>query len=366
MAFLTSITLSHFRSHKHAKLTLDKRPVAISGANGSGKTNIIEAISLFSPGRGLRGANAQAMMRMPECIGWKITGHVKSDNKTVEISFSSKQGRRRDVFIDGKTAAQIKLSKYTRVLWLVPSMDRLWIEGAEGRRRFLDRIALSFFPSHAENTLRYEKSMRERNKLLRDQVRDPHWYKALENQMAASGTEITKARKMAVRYILNSQKGATNEFPLAALELQQIHGDFLETEDELREAFEANRTSDLAAGRTSVGPHKSDIYTSYATKGIAATQCSTGEQKALLISIVLANARALSVYQSQSPLLLLDEVSAHLDKDRRKALYEEISALNLQAWMTGTEEELFSEFSDRAQYLSVLETNGTSQIIKKT
>ena len=366
MTFLTSITLSHFRSHKHANLTLDNRPVAISGANGSGKTNIIEAVSLFSPGRGLRRASAQAMMRTPECIGWKITGHIKSENKTAEISFSSRQGRARDVIIDGKNATQIKLSKYTRVLWLVPAMDRLWIEGAEGRRRFLDRIALSFFPRHAENTLRYEKSMRERNKLLRDQVRDPYWYRALENQMATSGTAITKARKMAIGYILNAQKGATTEFPPAALELQQIEGGFQENEDELRAAFEANRNNDLASGRTSVGPHKSDINASYATKGVAATHCSTGEQKALLISIVLANARALSVNQRLSPLLLLDEVSAHLDKDRRKALYEEIASLRLQAWMTGTEEELFSEFSDRAQYLTVQETDGTSQIIKKT
>ena len=366
MTFLTSITLSHFRSHKYAKLTLDHRPVAISGANGSGKTNIIEAVSLFSPGRGIRRASAQAMTRAPECIGWKITGHVKSENRITEISFSSEQGRTRHVSIDGKSATQVKLSHYTRVLWLVPSMDRLWIEGAEGRRRFLDRIALSFFPTHAENTLRYEKSMRERNKLLKDQIRDPYWYKALENQMAISGTAITKARKMAINYILNSQKGTTTEFPMATLKLQQIEGDFIETEDELREAFEVSRNIDLAAGRTTVGPHKSDILARYDTKGISATQCSTGEQKALLISIVLANARALSLHQKQSPLLLLDEVSAHLDRDRRLALYEEISTLGLQAWMTGTEEDLFSEFSDRAQHVMVRETDGNSQIIKKS
>ncbi len=366
MTFIKSIKLSHFRSHKHANLNLDHRPIAISGANGSGKTNIIEAVSLFSPGRGLRRANAQSMMRAPECLGWKISGHIKSENRSVEISFSAKPGLKREVNIDGKSATQIELLQYTRVLWLIPSMDRLWIEGSEGRRRFLDRIALSFFPTHAENTLRYEKSMRERNKLLRDQVGDPHWYKAIENQMAISGASINKARKTAINYILKSQTGATTEFPLATLKLQQREESFPETEDELRESFQSSRANDLATGRTNLGPHKSDIHASYATKGIAANQCSTGEQKALLISIILANARALSVYQSQSPLLLLDEVSAHLDKDRRAALYEEISALGLQAWMTGTDEELFLEFSDRAQYITVSENNGTSKIIKKT
>jgi len=235
------------------------------------------------------------------------------------------------------------------------------MEGAEGRRRFLDRITLSFFPKHAENTLRYEKSMRERNRLLKDQVRDPHWYKALERQMAEAGAAINTAREQALEFILASQQGSTTEFPLAGLELQQTEGFLPETAEDLYDAFEESRFRDLAAGRTMVGPHKTDVYGIYDAKGIPASQCSTGEQKALLISIVLANARALAFDHAKAPLLLLDEVSAHLDKDRRAALYEEICALGLQAWMTGTERDLFEEFGERAQYIRVDEVDGISE-----
>ena len=353
MTFLTSLTMSHFRSYKQAKFDLDERPVAISGPNGSGKTNILEAVSLFSPGRGLRGSSAQSMMRKPDCLGWKIIGHVMSGNRLMEILFSSSNGAARDVKIDGKNTTQIALAQHSRVLWLVPSMDRLWIDGAEGRRRFLDRICLSFFPAHAENTLRYEKSMRERNRLLKDQVRDPHWYNALERQMAEAGTAINIAREQALEFILTSQHGATTEFPVAELELLQTEGSLARTVEDLYDAFKESRLRDLATGRTMVGPHKTDVFGAYAAKAIPASQCSTGEQKALLISIVLANARALAHDHGKASLLLLDEISAHLDKDRRAALYEEICALGLQAWMTGTERDLFEEFGDRAQYIQV-------------
>ncbi len=366
MAFITSLTLSHYRSYKYAGLKLDQRPVAISGANGSGKTNILEAVSLFSPGRGLRGARAEAMMRIPECLGWKITGRVQSADRSLELIFSSKNGSARDVTIDGQKTTQTMLAEYIRVIWLVPSMDRLWIEGAEGRRRFLDRITLSFFPKHAENTLIYEKSMRQRNRLLKDGVQDPHWYKVLEKQMAISGFEIQVARKAALNQILASQQKTTTEFPFANLELKQIDGDIAQSEVDLQDAFAESRRRDLLSGRTTVGPHKADIFGTYATKGIAASQCSTGEQKALLISIVLANARAISAHASKAPLLLLDEISAHLDKKLRTALYEEICNLGLQAWMTGTEEDLFLEFADNAQYLSVCEDGSISSIEKKS
>ncbi len=353
MTFITSLTMSHFRSYKQAKFDLDKRPVAIFGPNGSGKTNILEAVSLFSPGRGLRGSSAESMMRKPDCLGWKIIGHVMSGDRLMEIVFSSMNGAAREVTIDGKNATQIALAQHSRVLWLVPSMDRLWVEGAEGRRRFLDRISLSFFPSHAENTLRYEKSMRERNRLLKNQVLDPHWYKALERQMAEAGAAINIAREQALEFILTSQRGATTEFPVAELELQQTEGSLPRTTEDLYDALKESRLRDLATGRTMVGPHKTDVCGAYAAKDIPASQCSTGEQKALLVSIVLANARALAHSYGKAPLLLLDEISAHLDKDRRAALYEEICTLGLQAWMTGTEEDLFEEFGNRAQFIQV-------------
>ena len=365
MSFVTSLKLSHFRSYKHVHLKLDKRPVAIFGANGSGKTNIIEAISLFSPGRGMRRASAEAMMRRPESLGWKITGELETTDRTLEIESVSKNGTSRQVKIDGKPTSQVELAKHTRVLWLIPSMDRLWTEGAESRRRFLDRIVLSFFPKHAEHSLSYEKAMRERNRLLKEQVLDAHWYAALENQMAKSGTAIDRARIKAVDRISQAQANASTQFPIAKLELRQREGTLPETEADLLTAFTESRFRDLAVGRTMVGPHKTDMYGTYAAKGVPASDCSTGEQKALLVSIILANARALAQDQGAKPLILLDEISAHLDTDRRGALYKEICDLNLQAWMTGTEPELFSEFGNKAQFLYVTDQDGTS-IISQT
>ncbi len=173
---LSQLTLSHFRSHKRAVIDSDARPVALYGPNGAGKTNILEAVSLLSPGRGLRRSSAQDMTRRPEVLGWKITGVIHTPQQPHEIELWSEGGAARQTRIDGKTAPQTALGRIGRVLWLIPAMDRLWIEGAEGRRRFLDRATLSFDPTHAEAVLAYEKAMRERNRLLKDMVRDPHWY----------------------------------------------------------------------------------------------------------------------------------------------------------------------------------------------
>ena len=241
-------------------------------------------------------------------------------------------------------------------------MDRLWIEGTEGRRRFLDRMVLSFEPNHAENTLAYEKAMRERNRLLKDMVRDPNWYTALEGQLAESGVAIHAARMRTVARLAKAQGGAETAFPTADLELTSTEGTMPDTVTDLREALAESRFRDLAAGRTLVGPHRADLYGVYAAKGVPAKDCSTGEQKALLVSLILANARALSEDIGAAPILLLDEVAAHLDANRRAALYDEICALGAQAWMTGTGPELFEELGTRAQYLEVTETDGVSQV----
>src|SRR6056297_849128 len=202
---LTSLTLSHFRSHKSARLDLDARPIAIHGPNGAGKTNILEAVSLFSPGRGLRRGAAQDMVRRPEEIGWKLRGHLQSLHQMHEIEIWSDNGAARQLKIDGKVASQVALGRIARVLWLIPAMDRLWIEGAEGRRRFLDLITLSFIPSHADASLSYDKAMRERNRLLKDQVRDGHWYVAVERQMAEAGSVIHANRQAALGLIREAQ-----------------------------------------------------------------------------------------------------------------------------------------------------------------
>lgn len=354
---LKSLTVSHFRSHKRVKLDCDARPVAIYGPNGAGKTNLIEAISLFSPGRGLRRASAEDMTRRPEALGWKVSGLLHSLHQTHEVETWSQNGAARQVKIDGKSASQVSLGRIARVLWLIPSMDRLWIEGADGRRRFLDRMTLSFEPGHAEASLKYEKAMRERNRLLKDQVRDPHWYTALEHLMAEAGARLHANRVRAVDLLSAAQRDAETAFPTADLELQQSEGAMPETEADLADALAESRFRDMAAGRTLVGPHRTDLYGVFAAKGVPARDCSTGEQKALLISLILANARAVAQDFGAPPLLLLDEVAAHLDANRRAALFDEICALGAQAWMTGTGPELFSELGDRAQYLVVSETD---------
>jgi DNA replication and repair protein RecF len=336
---ISALTLRLFRSHRAADFVFDGRPVAISGPNGAGKTNILEAVSLLSPGRGLRRAAVCEMARRPEGLGWKVKAEVRGLAGSHLIETMA-EGAAREVRIDGKAATQTALGGVLRVLWLVPAMDRLWIEAAEGRRRFLDRMVLSFVPEHGEVSLAYEKAMRDRNRLLKDQVLDPHWYAALEAQMAEAGEKIA-ANRRAVLARLQAASGQGG-FPRAELSLEG------EVED-LGLALAKGRRADMAAGRSLIGPHRVDLRAVFTAKGAAADQCSTGEQKALLISLILANARALAEELGRAPVILLDEVAAHLDPGRRAMLYDEICALGAQAIMTGTEPGLFEALGDRAQ-----------------
>lgn len=358
---LSELTLSHFRSHKRATVILDGRPMAIYGPNGAGKTNLLEAVSLLSPGRGMRRAGADDLARRPEALGWKITAILRSLHQTHELETWAEAGNPRQLRIDGKAAPQVALGRVGRILWLVPSMDRLWIEGAEGRRRFLDRATLSFEPTHAEAVLTYEKAMRERNRLLKDMVRDAHWYTAIEGQMAEAAVAIQRNRQTAIDQLTHAQEAATTAFPTATLALTSPDP----IPDDLQSALAGNRARDMAAGRTLIGPHRADLDAVFAEKGVLAKDCSTGEQKALLISLILANGRALARDFGAPPILLLDEVAAHLDATRRAALYDEICSLGAQAFMTGTGPELFAELGDRAQYAEVTETDGQSVVSQR-
>lgn len=355
---ITALSLSHFRSHKTARLCFDGRPVAIVGPNGAGKTNILEAASLLSPGRGLRRASADEIARKPESLGWKVTADLRGFGADHQVETWAEGGDTRSVRINGKAATQTALGRIARVLWLVPAMDRLWIEAAEGRRRFLDRMTLSFAPDHADAVLAYEKAMRDRNRLLKDQITDPHWYGALEAQMAVAGAQITANRQAALTRLRQAQQNAETAFPRADLTLTTTAD-----ADDLVAALSDNRRRDMAAGRSLIGPHRGDMSAIYAAKSVPAEQCSTGEQKALLISLILANARALAADLGAAPILLLDEVAAHLDTDRRAALYDELCALGAQALMTGTEAALFDSLGARAQCFTVTETSGISQVL---
>lgn len=360
---ITDLLLSHFRSHRRTALAFDGRPVAIFGPNGAGKTNILEAISLLSPGRGLRRAAGADLARQPEAVGWKVAATVAGHEI---VTFGEGDGARA-VLIDGKPVPQVGLGRVARVLWLVPSMDRLWIEGADGRRRFLDRMAMSFLPDHADVALAYEKAMRERNRLLKDMVRDGAWYAGLEAQLAAAGVTIAANRAVALARIGAAQVGGDTAFPVAELALfTPPEAAFPEDAAAFAHTLAAGRARDMAAGRTLTGPHRSDFSAIYATKGQPAAQCSTGEQKALLISLVLANARALAAQSGGAPLLLLDEVAAHLDSGRRAALYDELAALDAQTFMTGTGQELFDSLGGRAQAIEVTEIGGLSQTTERT
>jgi DNA replication and repair protein RecF len=359
---IASLTLSHFRSHKAARMTFDGRPVAIVGPNGAGKTNILEAVSLLSPGRGLRRAGAEEFARQPEGLGWRVQANVEGLVAAHHVDTGAEPGAARWVRIDDKASAQSGLGRITRVLWLVPAMDRLWIEAAEGRRRFVDRITLSFVPDHAEAVLAYDKAMRDRNRLLKDAVSDARWYTALEGAMAEAAAQIMTHRSAALARLVQAQEGAQTEFPHAGLSLIGPEGEPETPAQDLPLIWAEGRRRDMAAGRTLIGPHRTDLRAVYAAKGVAAAQCSTGEQKALLISLILSNARALRADLGRAPVLLLDEVAAHLDEARRAALYDEICGLGAQAMMTGTEAGLFEALGDRAQVLNVADDGAGSRV----
>ena len=360
---IRSLQLSHFRSHRVTRLAFDGRPVAIFGPNGAGKTNILEAVSLLSPGRGIRRASMDEISRRPDAIGWKVSAEVEGLEAPHQVVTASTQGQPRQVRIDEKLVPQAGLGRILRILWLVPAMDRLWIEAAEGRRRFLDRITMSFTPDHAEAVLAYDKAMRERNRLLKDQVTDAYWYRALEARMAEAATQISRNREAAIARLVAAQDHAADSlFPKAGLSILNPDDGGTLDPAAFSEALAENRRRDMAAGRSLLGPHRADMAAIFATKGMDAAQCSTGEQKALLISLILANARALAADLGAAPVILLDEVAAHLDENRRAALYDEVSALGAQALMTGTEANLFTAIEGRAQMLEIMDEDGLSRV----
>ncbi len=361
-----ALTLSHFRSHLLTQMSADGRPVAIYGENGAGKTNIIEAISMLSPGRGLRRAASSDLAARPEALGWKVKASLQSLHQHHDVETWAEPGTNRSVKVDDKQTTQVALGRIARVLWLVPTMDRLWVDAAEGRRRFLDRMALSFEPTHGDVALVYEKAMRERNRLLKDQVRDSRWYGALEHQMADSGFQMVQNRVSTLSRLSAAQSGAQTAFPAAQLDIiYPDGGSHWSDANDIARTLQDGRDRDMAAGRSLQGPHRADLSAVYVEKGVTAKNCSTGEQKALLISLVLANARALADDFGAPPVLLLDEVAAHLDSNRRAALFDEICTLGAQAWMTGTGPELFAELSARAQHFEVSEHNGKSNVTQK-
>jgi len=324
-----------------------KKPIVIFGLNGAGKTNILEAISMLAPGRGFRRAKFSDLSRRPDLLGWKVSADLQISGTSYEVCTSWDAISTSKVTIDGKPATQSELGRLVRILWLTPQMDRIWLDGSAERRRFLDRIVSTLVMEHTENCIQYQKALKQRNKLIRDRIFDSNWYDAVEFQMALYGSAIDLARQSVLSQIMEMQKKSTSAFPAADLNLV---GTTYHSAQEFKDALAASRTVDINAGRTLRGPHLSDLASIYSEKAIDAKNCSTGEQKALLISIIIATARIQLEIFNTPPILLFDEMSAHLDSQRRSLLYRELCDLGLQVFLTGTDISIFEELKTHAEF----------------
>ena len=366
MAAVSRLSLTDFRSYASASLEPAPGFVLLYGENGAGKTNLLEAVSMLAPGRGLRGATLSAMGRLGGSGGWAVAatlsplphaggvggGPVESplsgEQSLPPTAFREREGEvrlgtgtlaaspeRRQVRINGAPASVNSLSEWLSVLWLTPAMDRLFTGSAGERRRFLDRLVLALEPSHAHHASRYEAAMRARNKLLAEARPDEAWLASLELAMAEHGAAGAEARSRTVAALAERLAGVRDdEFPRAEIALEGSH------DGDLARTLKANRSRDAAAGRTTEGPHRTDLLVVHRAKRMPAASASTGEQKALLLGLVLAHAELVTERRGEPPILLLDEVAAHLDPKRRAALFSRLEGRG-QVWMTATEAALF-------------------------
>jgi DNA replication and repair protein RecF len=373
------LTLSDFRCYSFLRLEVDPRPVVLTGANGAGKTNILEALSFLTPGRGMRRARLADVARReagpdaPWAVAARLEtplgggGEPAAAAAFADIGTGREAGsERRLVRIDGQPArSQSALSEVASALWLTPAMDRLFSDGAAGRRRFLDRLVLGLDPAHATRASGYEHSLRERARLLKTGRWDPAWLAVLEERMAQAGVAMAEARRKTVSCLNQACVQGIGPFPAARLtvagsveeSLESLSGP--EAAAKLQNALAAARRQDAESGGAAIGPHRSDLLVRHGNKNEPAEQCSTGEQKAVLVAIVLGQARIQADLRGLPPILLLDEVTAHLDQSRRRALFDELCALKAQSWLTGTDDSSFAEFGDRGQFFRVHDANVT-------
>jgi DNA replication and repair protein RecF len=366
---LARLSLANFRNYTQATLSLEARSVVLTGHNGSGKTNILEAISMLAPGRGLRGAPFTELARLQGDGGWAVSARLWRDGAEITLG-TGQQGSAggassgRIVKIDGEqTAGSGALGEYLQILWLIPAMDGMFTGPASERRRFLDRMVASFDGAHRTRLNAFDRAMRQRNRLLEMGDRSDRYFAAIESQMAETGTAIAAARIETVDRLTGVATGAVaGAFPNAVLALEGTLEAALrdmpavDVEDDYVRLLAAGRERDRAAGRALSGPHRTDLRVTHGPKDMPAGFCSTGEQKALLIGLVLAHAKAVKEARAGlAPLLLLDEIAAHLDEPRRAALFAEIERLGAHAWMTGTDSEVFMPLREKAEFLTVTE-----------
>lgn len=366
MSYLSQLNLQNFRCYESARLEgIGGGLVVLCGPNGAGKTNVLEAVSILTPGRGIRGVPALDMQRHDSPNAWGVSAKVMTGGGEVSLGTGLNPATaRRAVRINGVDAkSQMALSDYISCLWLTPQMDRLFIEAASGRRRFLDKLVFTFDAGHSGRVTRYENAMRQRSKLLQEEKPDPSWLDGLEFQMAETGVAIAAARlDFAIRLQRSCNQGTPEEedfFPKARLAVKGTIEELLqnmpavEVEKMFAYQLKQSRALDAKTGGAASGPHKSDLSVIYAAKKMPAAHCSTGEQKALLIGLILAHGRMMTAERGSPPVLLLDEVAAHLDEGRRSALFERLLDLGGQVWMSGTDSILFDSIARKAQFFDV-------------
>ncbi len=362
--FLSRLKLADFRNYAGLSLALDGRHVVLTGQNGAGKTNLMEAVSFLSPGRGLRRAAYGDIPRAGSGNGFSVFATVEGMAGEVDIGTGTEggeEGQARRLRINGTPSRTVdELLDHLRILWLTPAMDGLFTGPSADRRRFLDRLVLSLDPEHGRRAVDYEKAMRGRNRLLSEPRPDPAWLTALERQMAELGIALAHARHELVGLLAGLVEAARDDgpFPSAVLGLFGfLDGEWLRPAYEIEEIYLAllreGRYRDAAAGRTLEGPHRADLVIRHREKDMEAGRCSTGEQKALLIGLILAHAGLVAGMTGHAPVLLLDEIAAHLDAGRRAALFDRVDALGGQAFMTGTDRAMFGALGERAQFLTV-------------
>jgi len=365
------LTLADFRNHAELNLELDARPVCLFGPNGAGKTNIIEALTMLAPGRGLRSASLIDVARAGDefrAQPWAVSARIMFDGDETVLGAGAERtpegGVKRVSRRDGQPATATQLAEAARMTWLTPAMDRLWSGPAGDRRRFFDRLTLARAAEHGSAAAQYERAMRERQRLLADRVFDDAWLGGLEREMSAHGAAIAAARVETMQRLQEAiDARPEGAFPKAILALEGLlearferGAKSADVEEDFAELLRDVRGRDAGAGRALDGPHRSDLKARHAAKGMDADQCSTGEQKALLLGLTLAQARALADDAGAGPsLILIDEAAAHLDSIRRAALFDELLANPGQAWLTGTDQNLFEAFGIRAQLFEVRE-----------
>ena len=367
MARILRLTLSNFRNYRTATLEVDDRPVVLVGPNGAGKTNLIEAISFLAPGRGLRRATHEEVAFQEGDGSWAVSAEVEGAlglatlGTGVESAPDDDTAAHRKFRIDREPVSSAAVfADHLRVVWLVPAMDSLFVGAPSERRRFLDRLALAVDAEHASRVNALERALRSRNRLLAEPRPDPHWLDAVEHETAEVAVAVAAVRAEAVNRMQRMLASRhDSDFPPAELALDGWMETLLpshpalEIEERYRVVLRESRARDAAAGRTLDGPHVTDLSVVYVRKNIPAGAASTGEQKALLIGLVLAHARLISEMTGSTPVLLLDEIVAHLDPGRRAALHAELAQLGAQVFMTGADPAAFAEVADRAAMIEV-------------